>query len=289
MKLKELEILTRLLPELEADEALRVGPGDDCAVLRTAGDEDLLLTVDQLIEHVHYPAGTPPEDAGAKLMKRNVSDIAAMGGYPRWALLALSAGGRSSNWALAFCRGAAAAGKALGIAIAGGDLAALPTAGSVASLTLIGTVPAGKAVLRSGARPGDYLYVTGEIGNSFASGHHLRFTPRVAEGAFLREAGATAMLDISDGLLLDAKRMAAASQVDFVIDENAVPLRAGATLPEALGDGEDYELLFTLPPGRGPVSWSGPAPATRIGRAVEGSGRLFGINQEEFKGAGYEH
>lgn len=137
------------------------------------------------------------------------------------------------------------------MSVIGGDLASLPAEGEVASLTILGEADAAAFTLRSGAKPGDLLYVTGEIGNSLASGHHLDFEPRLAEGRFLAENGfASAMLDISDGLLLDAERLAKASRLRLCIDPAAVPLRAGAERESALSDGEDYELLFTVPPGR---------------------------------------
>ena len=151
----------------------------------------------------------------------------------------------------ALSRGAAEAGKRFGVSVIGGDLASLPAEGEVASLTILGEADAAAFTLRSGAKPGDLLYVTGEIGNSLASGHHLDFEPRLAEGRFLAENGfASAMLDISDGLLLDAERLAKASRLRLCIDPAAVPLRAGAERESALSDGEDYELLFTVPPGR---------------------------------------
>ena len=132
--------------------------------------------------------------------------------------------------------------------------------------------------------------MTGEVGNSFASRHHLTFTPRLDEGVFLR-GNATAMLDISDGLLLDARRLARASQVDLKLDAAHVPLRAGATLPGALSDGEDYELLFTAPPGL-ERRWKGDlAKLTAIGEALPGTGRVIDAygNEYNLERSGYEH
>ncbi len=287
----ELEILRRLLPGLPAGSGVALGPGDDCAALEISGGKLLLAAVDQLVGGVHYlPESTSPERAGAKLMKRNLSDIAAMGGIPRWALLAVAFEGRSADWVTAFCRGAAAAGTRYGVAVVGGDLARLAGKGEAASLTILGEVAAKEMVCRSGACPGDLVYVTGAIGNSFLSEHHLDFEPRLAEGRFLAANGfATAMLDVSDGLLLDAERLAAASGADITIDAAAVPLRAGAALPGALGDGEDYELLFTV---RGEEAerlereWPKElAPIRRIGFVAAGEGRLRG----EYGRKGYEH
>ena len=138
--------------------------------------------------------------------------------------------------------------------------------------------------------PGDRLYVTGTIGNSFASGHHLDFKPRLAEGEYLRTR-ANAMLDVSDGLLLDAGRIASASCVDLLLDPQRVPLRAGASLPGALGDGEDYELLFTAPAGL-TANWPAEfAPVSEIGRVAVGDGRVRDLADGQFfEGrGGYEH
>jgi thiamine-monophosphate kinase len=296
----ELEILHRLLPTLAMRADVALGPGDDCAAVEIGGDRLLLLAVDQLVGDVHYFAGrTAAAAAGAKLLKRNLSDIAAMGGTPAWALLVLAVDGRDADWIVGFCRGAADAAEAVGVALCGGDLAATP-AGSgveVGSLTILGTVGRDRIVRRQGAKPGDALFVTGEFGNSLASGHHLDFTPRLAEGRFLAENGfASAMLDVSDGLLLDARRLADASQVHLTLDPAATPRRAGAEVPGALGDGEDYELLFAVPAARAAElerDWPAAfARLTRVGAVEAGAPGVFdpaGENlQTKYRG-GYEH
>ena len=292
MALEELKILEKLLPELRQDASVATGPGDDCAVLKMpgGGDVELLVAVDQLACDIHYTADTPPEAAGEKLLKRNLSDIAAMGGTPRWALLTVAAGGCDAESVLRFCRGVAGCAARYSIPVVGGDLTGLNADTEVATLTILGEVPTGLAILRSGARPGDALYVTGRIGNSFVSQHHLTFSPRLAEGIFLR-GKATAMLDISDGLLLDARRMARSSQVDLRICAGAVPLRAGAVLPDALSDGEDYELLFAAPPELESAWKDDFAPLTRIGEILPGSGLVLDENGKEYKlkRSGYEH
>ena len=159
MAIEELKILAGLLPELEQAPSVSVGPGDDCAVLKFPGSGmELLAATDQLARDVHYTADTPPRVAGAKLMKRNLSDIAAMGGTPLWALLAVAASGRSPEWVLEFCRGVSECAGEYGVSLAGGDLASLKADTEVCSLTILGEVPAGTAVLRSGARAGEKLY-----------------------------------------------------------------------------------------------------------------------------------
>ena len=290
MALEELKILEKLLPELRQDASVVLGPGDDCAGLKPSDGTELLAAVDQLARGVHYTADTPPGLAGEKLLKRNLSDIAAMGGVPRWALLTVAAGGRDGQWVLEFCRGVSRCAEKYHVSVAGGDLAGLKTDTEVATLTILGEVPAGRAIRRCGARPGDALYVTGEIGNSFASRHHLTFSPRLDEGVFLR-GHATAMLDISDGLLLDARRLARASQVDLKLDAARVPLRAGARLPDALSDGEDYELLFTAPPELEKRWDSRLAKLTQIGEVLPGAGRILDTDGREYDldRIGYEH
>ncbi len=294
----ELQILRELLPGLPQNDSVVLGPGDDCAALEIPGGRLLLAAVDQVIGDVHFFAdSTPPAAAGAKLMKRNLSDIAAMGGEPRWALLSLAVKGRPAAWIGEFCRGAAEAGQRYGVPVVGGDLAGLREQGIVGSLSILGEVPRGEIVRRSGARPGDTLWVTGCFGNSLASGTHLSFEPRLAEGRFLAANGyADAMLDVSDGLLLDAGRLAAASGVGLELDPDLVPRREGATLEGALSDGEDYELLFAVPGGREaklvehwPVTL---APIVRIGRVVAGSGEISdpaGETLTKGRKTGYEH
>ena len=292
MAIEELKILSALLPELEQNSTVAEGPGDDCAVLDFpgGGEDQLLAAVDQLAGEVHYSPGTSPEDAGAKLFKRNLSDIAAMGGVPLWVLLTVAAGGRTPEWVLRFCRGVAECGREYGVPVVGGDLTALKANAEVGTLTILGKVPSGGAVRRSGARPGDAVYVTGRIGNSLLSRHHLTFKPRLSEGVFLRGV-ATAMLDISDGLLLDAGRMALASGVDLRICPELVPLRSGASLPEALSDGEDYELLFSAPAGVESVWPDELAELHRIGEVLPGTGKVLDASGVEYDTgkSGYEH
>ena len=288
--MEELALLSRLLPTLGFGPDTVLGPGDDCAALDCGGPDLVLAAVDHLISGVHYlREATAPEAAGAKLFNRNASDIAAMGGTPRWALLALAADGCGNDELVEFAAGTAHAAEACGAFLVGGDIAELASPGLSASLTILGTVPRGEMVTRSGAKAGDLVCVTGEIGNSFRSGHHVSFSPRLAEGRFLaREHLATAMLDVSDGLLLDAMRLAASSHVRIEIDPAKVPLRAGAKLPDALGDGEDYELLFTAPPDRGREL---AGHAAIIGRVLAGTPGVIGPSGNDLLTGktGYEH
>jgi len=221
------------------------GIGDDCAVLPAVSGRQL-ITVDPVIYGRHFDATIPPRAVGAKLLKRNLSDLAAMGGRPTAAVLALTLDARvSRRWLEAFYRGLAACARRYRVAIVGGDIA--QAKGTVAaSLTLLGR-PAGKRVVtRAGARRGDWIYVTGVLGRSLPSRHHYRFTPRLEEGAWLaRQAAVRAMMDVSDGLAKDLHALTPSGTAPALIAD-CIPRRAGASLAAALGDGEDYELLFAL-------------------------------------------
>ncbi len=254
---------------------IEVGPGDDAAVVRFGG-ERLLLTVDQLVEGRHYdPATTPVDLIARKAVARSVSDIAAMAGAP---IAALATGALRDGFAQdnelfdAMARWA----SHWGCPLIGGDIARVhgPT---VLTVTVLGRVhPARGPVLRSGARPGDGVYLTGAIGGSLQSGRHLRFEPRLREAAWLADTLGErlhAMLDVSDGLGRDAARISEASAVRIEIDPALIPLHPDAgAWAEAAAQGEDHELLFTA---SGVVPQTDPEAGvvvTRIGSVVEGVG-----------------
>ncbi len=228
-----------------------VGPGDDCAVVRTPSGDELLITVDQLVAGVHFDASATPDQIARKAVARSVSDIAAMGGRCWFATATALLPKGYAQGAELFDRVHAHA-AAFGCPVVGGDIAS-----GEAPLTLTVTVlgrphPARGAVLRSGARAGDRVYVTGKLGGSLASGRHLAFEPRVREGAWLCDTLGErlhAMMDLSDGLGLDADRMARASGVVIELDAGVIPQHADCPdWQAALSDGEDYELLFTCDP-----------------------------------------
>ena len=211
--------------------AVDVGPGDDCAVLRGVGGT-LLVGVDQLIAGRHFePASTPIELIARKAVARSVSDIAAMGGTPSWALATATLPARYPLADALFDRMAACA-QSFGCPLVGGDIASHDDAGHplTLSVTVAGSMPKGhEPVLRSGARVGDLLWVTGPIGGSFKSGRHLEFEPRLDAGLACSRTGrgAHAMLDLSDGLGRDAARIAWASGVMLEIETSAIPLHIG--------------------------------------------------------------
>jgi len=203
------------------------GIGDDCAVLpkmRRAG----LVTVDPVVAGIHFDDSVPARAVGEKLFKRNLSDIAAMGGTPKAAVVALGLESTVSlAWLKAFYQGLAAVSRAYGVPVVGGDVTA--QRGLSASLTLIGE--AGPRVLtRRGAGLGDRLYVTGQLGGTLKSGHHYRFTPRLAEGAWLaRQAAVRSLIDVSDGIAKDVHALVPPRGAVH-LDEAALPRRAGARL-----------------------------------------------------------
>ena len=256
-----------------ANPARPFGIGDDCAVIPPARGRQL-LKVDPVIYGRHFDATASPGAVGAKLLKRNLSDIAAMGGRPTAAVVALTldAGVRLA-WLEGFYRGLAACALRYGVTVVGGAVAQAPGVLG-ASLTLLGEAPA-RLLSRDGARRGDRIYVTGVLGGSLASGHHLTFRPRLAEGAWCaRQAGVRAMMDLSDGLAKDLPALTPAG-CEAALEPAALPRRAGADLKAALSDGEDYELLFAvssrIASAAFAAAWRRAFPRTRlscIGRFV---------------------
>ncbi len=220
--------------------------GDDAAALDIGLPFFLLAAADQVLENVHFLPGTPPEKIAKKLLNRNVSDIAAMGGIPTHALLTLALENmEDESWLTAFHQALAETAAQYGISVIGGDMAKAP-AGKTASLTILGKVEKEKLCLRSNAKAGDRIYLTGTFGRSFPTEHHLNFQPRLAEARFLAGNYTCAMMDVSDGLAKDLARFAAASGVAAVLDGN-LPGRDNANEQEKLFDGEDYELIIAVP------------------------------------------
>lgn len=270
------------------------GIGDDCAVLPAARGRQL-ITVDPVIYPRHFDDAVPPRAVGAKLLKRNLSDLAAMGGRPTAAVLALTLDARVSlKWLKQFYRGLAASARRYGVAIVGGDIAQAD-GGVVASLTLLGEATGPRILTRTGARASDWIYVTGVLGGSLPSGHHHTFSPRLAEGAWLaRRREVRAMMDVSDGLAKDLHALTPRGATP-ALDGASIPRRVGATLAAALGDGEDYELVFALAARANHEAfaraWRRAFPRLRlscIGRFVPtGSLPTDALNLDDYRG--YEH
>ncbi len=267
--LGEEALVARLVAGLPAGAGLVVGAGDDCAVVESGNGEWLLLKTDSLVESIHFLPGTDPVQVGRKAMNRALSDIAAMGGWPAHALVSLAVeSDRSLSEVEGWYTGLIEAATAFDCGIAGGETTRLPFPGAVLTLSMTGTVAPTECVFRSGASPGDLIVVTGLLGGSFASGRHLTFTPRLREARWLAtHHKPTAMMDLSDGLGSDLPRLAAASAAGYRVESATLPCHVGTSCEAAIGDGEDYELLFTITPERIAgllADWSNVFPETPL-------------------------
>ena len=290
---------------------LRLGIGDDCALLGARPGEELAVTTDLSIAGHHFRLDWhTPEAVGHRALARGLSDLAAMGARPVAAFLSLGlpreltcATGRRPSprhnerlWVDRFFDGLLALAAVHKTPLAGGDLAESPIA--VADIVLVGAVARGRALLRSGARPGDSVYVTGSLGGAAAGlerlsalagtsqsarpappkipkklestlAPHLYPQPRIAQGLWLQRRGlATAALDLSDGLSTDLTHLCEESGVAAEVDAAALPVATGASIDQALHGGEDYELLFTASHAARVPSAVAGVPITRIGRIV---------------------
>lgn len=265
------QVVAQLIKALPNDARVLVGAGDDCAVVRH-GPELLLLKTDCVIEDVHFTRASSPRAIGWKALGRAVSDVAAMGGWPGDALITLAAPpALELSWVRGLYAGLRRAAERYRINVVGGETAR-SLGGIFISIALTGSLPSGRYVTRAGGQAGDSVFVTGKLGGSLA-GRHLRFEPRVEEAVWLNENFRLhAMMDLSDGLAKDLPRLARASGVGFRVDRAAVPLNRGCTVDEGLGDGEDYELLFTMASAEGArlqAAWPQAFPKLKLSRIGE--------------------
>jgi thiamine-monophosphate kinase len=310
----------------KAHPSVRLGIGDDCALLRLRGGEELAVTTDLSIEGRHFRLDWhPPESVGHRTLARGLSDLAAMGARPVAAFLSLGlpreltmTSDDAPPWVERFLDGLLALAAEYDVPLAGGDLAESPLA--VADIVLTGAVPRGNAMLRSGAKAGDRIYVTGSLGGAAAelqalgaspqafvnstsaskTAPHLYPQPRIAQGLWLRKRGlVTSAMDLSDGLSTDLARLCVESDVAAEVDATALPLNQSGdrqtTLAMALHGGEDYELLFTAPASaKLPRSIAG-VPITAIGRVLPMNSRkpmvslLTEKGDEPLEPHGWEH
>jgi len=316
MPLSEKKLIQQIRRMAGGGESVRTGIGDDCAVLRVPSGHDLLVTTDFTIEKVHFRRDWHrPELVGQRCLTRGLSDIAAMGGKPEAAFLSLAVpGDLPQKWVDRFLKGLLELAEDFKVPLAGGDTA--ESAGGIqADIVVVGSVPKGKAVLRSGAKPGERIYVTGELGGSAAAlarlsksklvgaGYLRNFSgyslprARVAVGQRLRQRGmASAMIDLSDGLSTDLEHICQESRVGAEIEAQAIPCaqvggeRKRVGLEFALHCGDDYELLFTSAAAV-PAQVAG-VRLTRIGRTTRSAGmRLIGADgeQQRLRAGGWEH
>jgi thiamine-monophosphate kinase len=293
------------------------GIGDDCAVLRLSPQSELLVTTDFSLEGIHFRRDWhPAESVGHRCLTRGLSDIAAMSGDPVAAFLSLALPrDLPQSWVKGFLRGLLNLARRYGVSLAGGDTAQSPD-GILADIIVLGTAPKNHAILRSTARVGDAIYVTGTLGGSAAAiermmakpkkrlnpreyPQHFYPEPRLALGRILREKNlATAMIDLSDGLSTDLAHICEESAVGAQIEAASIPkAQAGKLAREvnlnlALHGGEDYELLFTARPGKRIPPQIAGVPLTRIGRITRAR-KIILINADgtgsELKPQGWEH
>ena len=318
----------RRLAARAKNPALLTGIGDDCAVLRplsgrskgNSNSKDVLVTTDFSLEGIHFRRDWhPPESVGHRCLARGLSDIAAMGGDPIAAFLSLALPrDLPQSWVRRFVRTLIGMAEKYGVTLAGGDTAESPN-GILADIVVVGTSPKGKAVLRSGARPGDRIYVSAELGGSAAAFRELRKRPnrklnpqrykrhffpepRIELGRTLREKGlASAMIDTSDGLSTDLAHICEESRVGAKILAEAIPRASVGKQPHqvdiefALHGGEDYELLFTAPRSKRIPSQIAGVPITLIGHITLRRKILLahqgnrGYATHELKPRGWEH
>ena len=303
MPLREKALIARIRQQARAGNRVLTGIGDDSAVLRLPPGHETLVTTDFSLEEIHFRREWhAPESVGHRCLTRGLSDIAAMGGEPIAAFLSLALpNDLPQKWVDGFLRGLLRIAAKSGVSLAGGDTAESPD-GILADIVVVGSVPRGKAILRSGARPGDRIYVSGGLGGSAATLERMRAKPksklhprdfkahffpepRLSLGRELRERGlATAMIDISDGLSTDLAHICEESGVGAEIVRESIPRGViGKPTQEvdlrfALHGGEDYELLFTVPRGRRIPARIAGVPVTQIGHIIRGK-RVFMTNK----------
>ncbi|MBI3614889.1 MAG: thiamine-phosphate kinase [Candidatus Omnitrophica bacterium] len=266
-------LIRRIARKIRTGSTVIRGIGDDCAVLKGPPGKHLLFASDMLVEGVHFRKSADPAAVGWKALAVNVSDIAAMGGIPRHAVISL---GLPRNIPIRFVdglyRGLTRCARRFRVNLVGGDTDRADQI--VVDVAILGEVEQGRQVLRSGARVGDSLLVTGQLGGSVRSGRHLKFTPRFEEArAIASRVKLHAMIDLSDGLGPDLTRLCRASGAAARIDAHEIPRRKGCSLSQALTEGEDFELLMAVgrPEADRLLAWSRRnlrCGLRRIGRIV---------------------
>ncbi|CAD5108235.1 thiamine-phosphate kinase [Zestomonas carbonaria] len=314
----EFELIRRFFaaaPCAQAAAGVALGVGDDCALLQPAAGEQLAISTDTLVAGVHFPESCDPFLLGQRALAVSASDLAAMGATPLAFTLALTLPAADEAWLEGFARGLDRMARGCGLALAGGDTTRGPLC---LTLTVFGRVPAGQALTRAGARPGDLLCVGGSLGDGagalplvlgtaqapaqaadYLLARYWSPQPQLALGEWLR-GRASAALDISDGLLADCGHISRASKVAVHIDRERLPLSAAlldlhgreAALQHALSGGDDYRLAFSLPPALLAELRAAWPEVTVIGRVEAGEGvHLLDAGGGELRppSAGYQH
>ena len=299
--MNEFQLIDAIVAELGSAAAgpyVRVGPGDDGSVVDVPAGMEVISSIDALVGDVHFPALAGPELIGYRAIMVSASDLAAMGAEDGFALVALNLPHDDPAWVRALTAGMRRAVTELGMALVGGNIARGPLAIAV---SVHGYAPRGQALLRSGARPGDGIYVTGELGAAAAAlargglaqcqreadldplaRRYFMPRARLPEGIALRGRASSA-IDLSDGLLQDLGHILDASGVGAELESARVPVAPGATLTQALSGGDDYELCFTLAGEPPPLA----IPVRRIGTIVAERG--LRVDGRAAAAAGYQH
>jgi thiamine-monophosphate kinase len=297
----EFDLIKEILDELGAvagGAAVRVGPGDDAAVIVTPEGVDLVSSIDAVVGDVHFPAAAGASLIGYRSLMVSLSDLAAMGADSGFALVALTLPEMDAEWARQLASGMARAAEAASVPVVGGNIARGPL---TITVSVHGWVPAGSAITRGGARPGHGVYVTGELGGAAADlarggldecrveadldavdARYFMPAPRLEAGRRLRGLASSA-IDISDGLLQDLGHLCRASGTGAELDGSSIPVMAGAELEHALSGGDDYELCFTAAAKPGELG----VACTRIGTVVAGS--EITLDGRPVSAVGYQH
>jgi thiamine-monophosphate kinase len=317
MPISEKALIAEIRRAAKSSNAVRAGIGDDCAILRGRSGRETLVTTDFSLEGVHFRRDWHSADSvGHRCLARGLSDIAAMGGDPEAAFLSLALPrGLPQSWVKGFFCGLMRLAERFRVTLAGGDTAESPD-GILADIVVVGSVPKGKCVLRSGARTGDRIFVSGDLGGSAAAvlqltgkpkvklrprdyPRHYYPEPRMALGRILREKGfASAMIDTSDGLSTDLGHLCEESGVGAKVDATLIPRATVGTptrevaLDLALHGGEDYELLVTVPPGKRVPAQVGGVALTQIGEITRSQKiiiQTLANRAHELRSRGWEH
>lgn len=285
--MNEREWIRRLRTRAAGADHLVRGIGDDCAVLRPPAGTELLVTTDLFIEGTHFRRrSAPPRALGWRALARALSDVAAMGGTPLAYFVSIAVPEWAwGPWLKDFYKGMSESGSRTGAVLAGGDTTRARTL--TADLIVLGHAPAGRALRRDGAKTGDAIYVSGELGVE-APGKRIRFEPRLALGRYLLENRlASACMDVSDGLAMDLSRLCEESGVAAAL-ASPLPLAQGVAVERALTHGEDYELLFTVPSRqRVPATFNG-VPLTRVGTIVAGKAGRVTLDAKPLAARGWD-
>lgn len=246
-KLGEFGLINFITRRLDKDASVIEGIGDDTAIVSYKPNKKLLLTTDMLIEGVHFTKDTPARQIGRKALACSISDICAMGGVPRHALISLGVSGRTkTQFVKDIYSGINHLARKYKVMIVGGDT--VKSNKLIINIALTGDAELKNVIRRNGAKPGDQIFVTGKLGGSLKSDRHMTFEPRVKESKYLTKYfKPTAMIDVSDGLAPDLKHILDSSEVGALLYEENIPLHTGVSVANAMYDGEDFELLFTLP------------------------------------------